>query len=109
MSKGEGERGKFAEPRKHFRDQVQFGWMKRRLIRRLGSPTAFGELGYCETRLGIHRHPLPLPAELMQTGHRRVTGARREESRRGAEICTLMSKYSLAAMSSLAGPDLLRL
>jgi hypothetical protein len=28
----------------------------------------------------------PLPAELMQQGHHRVTGARREESGHGAEI-----------------------
>jgi hypothetical protein len=33
--------------------------------------------------------PSDLPAELMQTGHPRVTGARREESRRAAEICML--------------------
>jgi hypothetical protein len=40
--------------------------------------------------------PSDLPAELMQTGHPRVAGARREESRRTAEICTLTSRDSLA-------------
>ena len=42
---GKGKRDYFAEPQPRSRDQVQFGWVKRRVVRWLGGEGVFGELG----------------------------------------------------------------
>jgi hypothetical protein len=55
-----------------------------RLDRRLGGPPIFRKLRLCRPKRVSHQ--LPPPDCLRATGHRPVTRARREESRRAAEI-----------------------
>src|SRR5215472_13604857 len=54
---GEGRQDDLAEQRPHSRDQVRRVYGKKRLVRRLGRPSAFSEIG--GSKAGIHRRIPP--------------------------------------------------